>query len=391
MKKIKDIIKEELLEIKRKYADERRTEIVDSEDEIDLEDLIPRHECVVTLTNAGYVKRVSTDTYSAQKRGGKGLIAMGTKDEDFIENILIANSHSYILMFTDRGKIFLKKVYELPESSRTAKGSNLINLIEIEKGEKVTAMISLTEFNDEEYLVMVTKNGVIKRTAVKEYEYKRKGGKIAINLDEGDELIFVGHTKGDSDVIIATHNGQGARFSENKVSIVGRTARGVRGIELRDDDYVIGAVIVDESKELLTVTENGFGKRSKFEDFESRNRGILGVKAHNITEKTGKLAAIGVVDDTLDVMAITNEGVVIRTGVDEIPVYNRSATGVKVMKLDKKAKVAKMSFTTKDEEDETNENGEAKVENTDNVAEITENTVASDSNEVTPEKENIKE
>ncbi|MBQ8343764.1 MAG: DNA gyrase subunit A [Clostridia bacterium] len=389
--KIKDIIKEELLEIKRKYADERRTEIVDSEDEIDLEDLIPRHECVVTLTNAGYVKRVSTDTYSAQKRGGKGLIAMGTKDEDFIENILVANSHSYILMFTDRGKIFLKKVYELPESSRTAKGSNLINLIEIEKGEKVTAMISLTDFNDEEYLVMVTKNGVIKRTAVKEYEYKRKGGKIAINLDEGDELIFVGHTKGESDVIIATHNGQGARFSENKVSIVGRTARGVRGIELRDDDYVIGAVIVDESKELLTVTENGFGKRSKFEDFESRNRGILGVKAHNITEKTGKLAAIGVVDDTLDVMAITNEGVVIRTGVDEIPVYNRSATGVKVMKLDKKAKVAKMSFTTKDEEDEINENGEAKVENTDNVAEITENTVASDSNEVTPENENAKE
>ena len=364
---------------------------MDSEDEIDLEDLIPRHECVVTLTNAGYVKRVSTDTYSAQKRGGKGLIAMGTKDEDFIENILVANSHSYILMFTDRGKIFLKKVYELPESSRTAKGSNLINLIEIEKGEKVTAMISLTEFKDEEYLVMVTKNGVIKRTAVKEYEYKRKGGKIAINLDEGDELIFVGHTKGESDVIIATHNGQGARFSENKVSIVGRTARGVRGIELRDDDYVIGAVIVDESKELLTVTENGFGKRSKFEDFESRNRGILGVKAHNITEKTGKLAAIGVVDDTLDVMAITNEGVVIRTGVDEIPVYNRSATGVKVMKLDKKAKVAKMSFTTKDEEDEINENGEAKVENTDNVAEITENTVASDSNEVTPENENAKE
>jgi len=372
--KIKDIIKEELLEIKRKYADERRTDIIDSEDEIDLEDLIPRHECVVTLTNAGYVKRVSTDTYSAQKRGGKGLIAMGTKDEDFIENILVANSHSYILMFTDKGKIFLKKVYELPESSRTAKGSNLINLIEIEKGEKVTAMISLTEFNDEEYLVMVTKNGVIKRTAVKEYEYKRKGGKIAINLDEGDELIFVGHTKGESDVIIATHNGQGARFSENKVSIVGRTARGVRGIELRDDDYVIGAVIVDESKELLTVTENGFGKRSRFDDFESRNRGILGVKAHSLSEKTGKLAAIGVVDETLDVMAITNEGVVIRTGVDEIPVYNRSATGVKVMKLDKNAKVAKMSFTTKDEEDPTEGEATANVaENPDNVAEITEN------------------
>ena len=370
--KIKDIIKAELLEIKRKYADERRTDIIDSEEEIDLEDLIPRHECVVTLTNAGYVKRVSTDTYSAQKRGGKGLIAMGTKDEDFIENILVANSHSYILMFTDKGKIFLKKVYELPESSRTAKGSNLINLIEIDKGEKVTAMISLAEFNDNEYLVMVTKNGVIKRTAVKEYEYKRKGGKIAINLDEGDELIFVGHTKGESDVIIATRDGQGARFSENKVSIVSRTARGVRGIDLRSDDYVIGAVIVDDTKELLTLTENGYGKRSRFEDFESRNRGIIGVRAHNINEKTGKLASIGVVDESLDVMAITNEGVVIRTGVDEIPVYHRSATGVKVMKLDKDAKVAKMSFAVKDEE-EIKENTEDVAENTsvteENIAE----------------------
>ena len=370
--KIKDIIKAELLEIKRKYADERRTDIIDSEEEIDLEDLIPRHECVVTLTNAGYVKRVSTDTYSAQKRGGKGLIAMGTKDEDFIENILVANSHSYILMFTDKGKIFLKKVYELPESSRTAKGSNLINLIEIDKGEKVTAMISLAEFNDNEYLVMVTKNGVIKRTAVKEYEYKRKGGKIAINLDEGDELIFVGHTKGESDVIIATRDGQGARFSENKVSIVSRTARGVRGIDLRSDDYVIGAVIVDDSKELLTLTENGYGKRSRFDDFESRNRGIIGVRAHNINEKTGKLASIGVVDESLDVMAITNEGVVIRTGVDEIPVYHRSATGVKVMKLDKDAKVAKMSFALKDEE-EIKENTEDVAENTsvteENIAE----------------------
>lgn len=380
--KIKDIIKAELLEIKRKYADERRTDIIDSEEEIDLEDLIPRHECVVTLTNAGYVKRVSTDTYSAQKRGGKGLIAMGTKDEDFIENILVANSHSYILMFTDKGKIFLKKVYELPESSRTAKGSNLINLIEIDKGEKVTAMFTLDEFNDNEYLVMVTRNGVIKRTAVKEYEYKRKGGKIAINLDEGDELIFVGHTKGESDIIIATRDGQGARFSENKVSIVSRTARGVRGIDLREGDYVIGAVIVDDNKELLTLTENGFGKRSRFDDFESRNRGIIGVRAHNINEKTGKLASIGVVDESLDVMAITNEGVVIRTGVNEIPVYHRSATGVKVMKLDKDAKVVKMSFAAKEEE-EIKENTEDVAEN---VAENTENVANAQPEAVATEK-----
>ena len=249
---------------------------------------------MLTLTNAGYIKRLPADTYSAQRRGGKGIIGMSTKEEDFIEQVVAVDSHSYIMMFTNMGKVHMRKVYQIPESSRTAKGSNLINLIEIDKGEKVTAMISLTEFNDNEYLVMVTKNGVIKRTAVKEYEYKRKGGKIAINLDEGDELIFVGHTKGESDVIIATHNGQGARFSENKVSIVSRTARGVRGIDLRSDDYVIGAVIVDDSKELLTLTENGYGKRSRFDDFESRNRGIIGVRAHNINEKTGKIVDIAI-------------------------------------------------------------------------------------------------
>ena len=383
---VKEIIKTELLEIKRKYADERRTEIVDSEDEIDLEDLIPRHECVLTLTNAGYIKRISADTYSAQKRGGKGIIGMGTKEEDFIENIMVANSHSYLLMFTDKGKIFVKKVYEIPESSRTAKGTNIINIMEIEKGEKVTAMIALTEFNEKEYLVMVTKNGVIKRTEVTEYENKRRGGKIAINLDEGDELIFVGHTKGESDVLIATREGQGARFSEDKVSIVGRTARGVRGIELRNGDEVIGAVIVDEEKDLLTVTEKGFGKRSSFSDFESRNRGIFGVRAHNLNEKTGKLASIGVVDGEKDIIAITNEGVIIRTSVAEIPVYNRSATGVKVMKLDDECKIVKMTFADSEKEeeevieasnDEAKENGAGEVnnestENSDTPAEKTE-------------------
>ena len=369
---VKEIIKTELLEIKRKYADERRTEIVDSEDEIDLEDLIPRHECVLTLTNAGYIKRLAADTYSAQKRGGKGIIGMGTKEEDFIENIMVANSHSYLLMFTDKGKIFVKKVYEIPESSRTAKGNNIINIMEIEKGEKVTAMIALTEFNENEYLVMVTKNGVIKRTEVTEYENKRKGGKIAINLDEGDELIFVGHTKGDSDVLIATRDGQGARFSESKVSIVGRTARGVRGIELRNGDEVIGAVIVDEGKYLLTVTEKGFGKRSKFSDFESRNRGIFGVRAHNLNDKTGNLSSIGVVDENKDIIAITNEGVIIRTTAAEIPVYGRSATGVKVMKLDDDCKIVKMTFTDSEKDEEFSEEAEVNTEIIDTPQEKTE-------------------
>ena len=361
--RIREIIKSELEEIKRKYADERRTEIIDSEDEIDLEDLIERHECVITLTNSGYIKRIPADTYEAQHRGGKGLIAMGTKDEDFIENILVANSHAHLLMFTDNGKIFVRKVYRIPESSRTAKGSNLINLIEIEKGEKVTAMIPLMEFEENEYLVMLTRKGVIKRTRVKEYEYQRKGGKIAINLDEGDELIFVGHTKGNSDILIATKNGQGARFNENKVSVVGRTARGVRGIDLRDDDVVCGAVIVDETKQLLTVTENGFGKRSEFSDFEARNRGIFGVRAHNISDKTGKLATIGAVTEEDDIMAITDGGVVIRTHVSEVPVYNRSASGVRVMRIAEGSKVAKMTFTAREDDEAEGEATDVNGEN----------------------------
>ena len=357
--KIKEIIKTELEEIKRKYADARRTDIIDSDDEIDLEDLIERHECVITLTNSGYIKRIPADTYEAQHRGGKGLVAMGTKEEDFIENILVANSHAHLLMFTDNGKIFVRKVYRIPESSRTAKGANLINIIEIEKGEKVTAMVALESFEDNEYLVMVTRNGVIKRTRVKEYEYQRKGGKIAINLDEGDELIFVGHTKGDSDIIIASKNGQGVRFNEDKVTIVGRTARGVRGIELRGEDKVCGAVIVDETRKLLTVTENGFGKRSEFSDFEARNRGIFGVRAHNVTDKTGALATIGAVDESEDIMAITDAGVVIRTPVSEVPVYNRSASGVRVMRIAEGTKVAKMTFTDAvDDEDEVAETPE---------------------------------
>ena len=350
--KIKNIIKEELTEIKRKYADERRTEIVDSEDDIDIEDLIERHECVITLTNSGYIKRLPADTYSAQRRGGKGLIAMQTKDEDYIERVLVANSHSHLLMFTDNGKIFVRKVYRIPEASRTAKGSNLINIIEIEKGERVTAMIALDEFRDGEYLTMVTEKGVIKRTSVMEYEYQRKGGKIAINLDEGDKLIFVGHTTGENHVLIGTKNGYAARFHENKVTVVGRTARGVRGIDLREGDIVCGVVIVDTDKKLLTITENGFGKKSDFSEFEARNRGVMGVIIHNINEKTGKLAGVACVDDSHDVMVITNEGTIIRTSTEDIPTYKRSTSGVKVMRLDEGAVVANITIADKEEEKE---------------------------------------
>ena len=376
--KIKEIIKDELLEIKRKYADERRTEIIDSDEEIDIEDLIERHECVITLTNSGYIKRIPADTYSAQRRGGKGLIAMQTKEEDFIERVLVANSHSYLLMFTDNGKIFVRKVYRIPEASRTAKGSNLINIIEIEKGEKVTAMIALDEFTHGEYLTMVTQNGVIKRTDLEEYEYQRKGGKIAINLDEGDKLIFVGHTTGSEDVLIATKNGYAVRFHEDKVKIVGRTARGVRGIDLRQGDIVCGAVIVENDKKLLTITENGFGKKSEFSEFEPRNRGILGVIVHNINDKTGKLASVSCVDENKDVMVITNEGTIIRTATDVIPTYKRSTTGVRIMRLDEDAIVANTTLVDKEEDEVVEENTE--------ITESSENSVAIEETENTNEE-----
>ena len=350
--KVKEIIKNEMLEIKRKFADDRRTDIIDSEEEIDIEDLIERHECVITLTNSGYIKRLPAETYSSQHRGGKGLIAMATKEEDFIEKVLCANSHDYLLMFTDNGKIFVRKVYRIPEASRTAKGSNIINLIEIEKGEKVTAMIPITEFEEGTYLTMITQNGVIKRTDIKEYEYQRKGGKIAINLDEGDRLIFVGHTDGDKHILIGTKNGYAARFHENKVSVVGRTARGVRGIDLREGDIVCGAVIVDDNKKLLTITENGYGKKSSFDEFEPRNRGIMGVIIHNINDKTGRLAGVGAVNDDDDVMVITSEGVIIRTQSTEIPTYKRSTTGVRVMRLEEGQSVANMTLVKREEEAE---------------------------------------
>ncbi|MBQ4109000.1 MAG: DNA gyrase subunit A, partial [Clostridia bacterium] len=372
--KLKSLIKDELSEIKRRFADDRRTEIIDSEEEIDIEDLIERHECVITLTNSGYIKRIPADTYSAQRRGGKGLIAMHTKEEDFIEKVLVANSHDYLLMFTDSGKIFVRKVYRIPEASRTAKGSNIINLIEIEKGERVTAMVTLSEFIHGEYLTMVTEKGVIKRTDIAEYEYQRKGGKIAINLDEGDRLIFVGHTDGTNHILIATKNGYGARFDENKVNVVGRTARGVRGIDLRAGDIVCGAVIVDNDKQLLTITENGYGKKSFFDEFEPRNRGIMGVIAHNISEKTGKLAAVACVDDNKDVMVITNEGVIIRTATDVIPTYKRSTTGVKIMRLDDGAIVANTTLVDKEDDEEN----EAVLDGIENAQEINEAVEASE-------------
>ena len=349
--KVKDILKEELTEIKNKFGDARKTEITEATEEIDLEDLIPRHTCVITVSHTGYIKRQRADVYSAQNRGGKGIIGMTTKEDDFVEDVIVVNSHSTLLFFTNKGKVYAKKAYRIPEASRTAKGTNLVNIIELTEGEYVTSIISISEFSEGGYLTMVTKRGVIKRTLLSQFEYQRKGGKIAINLDEDDELIFVRHTNGSESLVIATREGNAVRFDENNVRSMGRTAHGVKGITLVGDDYVVGVAVVDDEKSLLTITDNGVGKRTKFSDFrQMKNRGGRGVVCQNISEKTGKLASIITVADDDDIMIITNEGTIIRTSVSGINVYSRTATGVIIMRLSEGSFINNVARLEKSEE-----------------------------------------
>ena len=365
--KIKAIIKDDLLEIKRRFADDRRTEIVESHDDIDIEDLIERHECVITTTNAGYIKRQPSATYTSQHRGGRGRTGMKAKEEDFIENVIVTNSHSILLFFTNFGKVFAKKAYQIPEAGPNARGTNIVNLLEVAEDEKITTVIEIPEFRDDEYLVMVTKYGVIKRTPLSAYSYQRRGGKIAINLDEGDELIFVSRTDGNCDIIIATRSGRGARFAESRVSVVGRTARGVRGIRLKDGDYVVGAAMIvndpewQERNKLITITEGGFGKRTAASAFDAKGRGTQGIICHTLSDKTGALCGIKVISEDKDVLLITDTGIMIKTPVDGIPVYGRAASGVKIIKLVDGAKVMNFAATEKlpdDEEEEELAEGE---------------------------------
>ena len=379
MGKVKQIIKDEMTAIRDRYNDERRTEIVPAEQEIILEDLIERHSCVITLTHAGYIKRQPADTYSAQNRGGKGIIGMATKEEDYIEKVVAVNSHSYLMMFTNTGKVQMRKAYLIPEAGRTAKGQNIVNILEMTEGEKITACISVDAFDEETYLTMVTKQGVIKRTLLSEYEYQRRGGKIALNLDEGDELVYVVATKGECDLMIATAQGQAVRFSEGNVRAMGRTARGVRGIKLREGDYVAGVCVVDEGKDLLCITENGFGKRSPFADFRlMKNRGGYGVTCYNLTEKSGMLTGIAAVTDEDDIMMITDSGTIIRTPVSGVPSRSRSAGGVIVMRLGEEQKLVNFTITAHADEEEDVE----AIEDTENT-EVTEGTETAETAEVT--------
>lgn len=348
--RIKEIIKTEMLEIKAKFADPRRTELVAAEDDIVYEDLIERHTCVVTMTHGGYIKRQPADTYSAQKRGGKGIIGMATKEEDYVEDVIAANSHALLMFFTNTGKVHIRKTYQIPEAGRTAKGSNIVNILELEAGEKVTAIISVPGFSDNEYLFMVTKRGIVKKTLLSEFEYQRKGGKIALTLDDGDELVYVKHTSGNDDIIIATHDGLSARFGEEDVRPMGRGARGVKGMTLSDGDYIVGCAVISEDKALLTITEGGFGKRCEFDNFSAHNRGVKGVMCHGISERTGKLAGIAAVGESDDIMMITNDGTIIRTPVSGIPFYGRSAGGVIVMRLSEGSSLVNFARLENDEE-----------------------------------------
>ena len=377
--KVREILKTELSEIKNKFGDKRRSEIVEATEEIDLEDLIEKHTCVITMSHTGYIKRQHADTYNAQNRGGKGIIGMTTKEEDYVETVVVAHSHSNILFFTNKGRVYMKKAYRIPEASRTAKGTNLVNIIELQPEEKVTSMISIATFNEGEYLTMVTRCGVIKRTLLSEFEYQRRGGKIAISLDEGDELIFVRHTTGNESLLIATRDGYAVRFDENNVRSMGRAARGVRGITLSGDDFVKGVTLVDEEKELLTITEGGLGKRSPFSDFrQMKNRGGHGVACHKISEKSGKLAGVATVSEDDDVMLVTNEGTIMRIPVSGISVYSRTAGGVIVMRLNEGNSIINFARLDKQEEIEEAEkqaelDGEKKVFEEPITEEISEN------------------
>ena len=356
---IRQVLKEELTAIRDKYGDERKTEIQDVEDEIDIEDLIEEEECVFTLTAAGYIKRLPASTYKAQRRGGRGITAQSLKEEDYVETLFTASTHDFILFFTSMGRVHRKKGYQIPEAGRTAKGTNIVNVLPLEPGEKVTAMIHLREFPEDRYLVMVTRKGTVKRIQLSSIYTARKAGIRCITLEEGDELICVRETDGDQAILIVARSGMSICFKETDVRCMGRDACGVRGIKLRDGDYVVGAARAKRNHQVLMVTENGYGKRTDMDEYirsdGPQNRGGYGLKGYNVTEKTGPVVGVKVVSDADDVLVINDAGVIIRMAVSGISTYGRTAQGVKIMNLEEGVKV--ISFARTDHEEEEAEEG----------------------------------
>ncbi len=361
-KMLRGVLKEELTEIRDKYGDERKTEIGFVEDDLDIEDLIEEEECVFTLTAAGYIKRLPASTYRAQRRGGKGVSAQSLKEEDYVETVFTASTHDYILFFTNKGRVHRKKGYQIPEAGRAAKGTNIVNVLPVEAGEKVTAMIHLREFPEDRYLVMVTRNGTVKRLQLSSINTARKAGIRCITLDEGDELIAVRETDGEQAILIVTHEGMAICFKETDVRCMGRDAYGVRGIKLRSGDYVVGAARAKRNHQVLMITENGYGKRTDMDEYiradGPQNRGGYGLKGYQVTEKTGLVAGVKVVDENDDILIISDDGTIIRTHAAGINVYSRTAQGVKVMNLSEGVKVISIARTEHEEEEEAGESAE---------------------------------
>jgi len=354
-----DILKTELMAIIEKYGDDRKTEIQDVEDEIDMEDLIEEEDCVYTLTRAGYIKRITADTYRTQRRGGKGITAQTLRDEDFIETVFTASTHDYILFFTNYGRVYRKKGYLVPEAGRTAKGTNIVNLLPIEQGERVSAMIHTRDLDvEDEYLVMITKDGTVKRMCLNVLKNVRNNGIRAINIEDNDELISVRITDGKDNILIATHEGMAICFDENDIRPMGRTATGVRGIRLREGDFCVGAARAREGGALLSVTENGYGKRTEIGEYLRGNDGIpqkrggTGLRNYNVTDKTGKVADVKVVDEKDDVLLISDDGTIIRMGADTISTFGRATQGVRLMRLSEGAKMISVARTDKDDTEE---------------------------------------
>jgi len=357
--KVKAVLKDELIALRDKYGDERLTEIQDVEDEIDIEDLIEEENCVYTLTHGGYIKRTPVSEYRAQGRGGRGIRAMATKEEDYVETVFTASTHDYILFFTSKGRVFIKKGYQIPEAGRSAKGTNIVNIIPVENGdvpEKVSAMIRGRGMEEESYLFFVTRNGTVKRVEQTQLRNIRSNGIRAITLDEGDELISVLSTGGHEDIFIATRNGMSVCFAETDVRAMGRVAVGVRGIRLREGDYVVGAGASGQGGEVLTVTEKGYGKRTALSEYAVKGRGGIGVKNYNCTDKTGLIADVKIVTGDEDLLIITDDGTIIRMAVDRISLLSRSTQGVRLMRLVETSRVISIECTEKAaNEDETAE------------------------------------
>lgn len=350
------IIKEEALAIKKKYNDERRTEIVAVSGEVDIEDLIPEEDCVLTLTEFGYIKRQKSDTYKLQRRGGRGVSGMSRREEDVAKEMFVANSHDHVMFFTNLGRVYKLKCYEIPEGSRTSKGMNINNLLPLSADESVTSMIKVPDIESEQYLVMVTRNGIIKRTELSAFSHARKNGLIAIDLNEGDELAWVRLTDGNKELVVATRNGMAIRFHETDVRVMGRAAKGVKAITLRGDDKVIGMSMLREGAYILTVSETGYGRISNVSDYRIQSRGGHGVINYN-TDKYGKVAAIKSVDLDDDIILISNDGVIIRIEANSIRICSRTSKGVRVMKVSDESKVVTLSRAPHEEET-TEENSE---------------------------------